>query len=186
MVSEDGEYGRTDKALGQEGARMLREPLQPGALSDLDRVVFERLVVADHYLRLARTALDFERFREVLSRHYAPDHGAPAIDPVRMIKIEFLQYHDNLSDRQVMDRARCDVAYRFFLDLSLNDPLPDPSTLSYFRGRLGIEGHRAIFTEVVAQARKQGLVKDRLRLKDATHVIADVALPTTLVLVAQV
>ena len=48
-----------------------------------------------------------------------------------------------------------------------------------------MNGHRNIFHGVVAQAREHGLVKDRLRLKDATHVIADVAIPTTLALVAQ-
>jgi hypothetical protein len=58
--------------------------------------------------------------------------------------------------------------------------------LTIFRGRLGVEGHRAVFNELVAQAREHGLVKDRLRLKDATHVIADVAVPTTLALLAQI
>jgi hypothetical protein len=56
--------------------------------------------------------------------------------------------------------------------------------LTYFRGRLGVEVHRKIFDDVVAQAREEGLVKDRLRLKDATHVIADVAVPATIGLVA--
>lgn len=38
----------------------------------------------------------------------------------------------------------------------------------------------------MAKARQHGLVKDRLRLKDATHVIANIAIPSTLQLVAQV
>jgi hypothetical protein len=58
--------------------------------------------------------------------------------------------------------------------------------LCIFRGRLGVEGHRAVFHAIVGQAREEGLVKDRLRLKDATHVIGDVAIPTTLALVAQI
>jgi len=85
-----------------------------------------------------------------------------------------------------MLRAKTDVAHRYFLGLSPADELPDPSSLCVFRGRLGVEGYRGIFKEVVAQARELGLVKDRLRLKDATHVIADVAIPTALALVAQV
>ncbi|MDY0170553.1 MAG: hypothetical protein RBS80_28695, partial [Thermoguttaceae bacterium] len=63
--------------------------------------------------------------------------------------------------------------------------MPDPSSLCRFRGRLGEKGFREIFDRVVGIARQNGLVKDRLRIKDATHVIADIHIPTTLALVAQ-
>ena len=43
-----------------------------------------------------------------------------------------------------------------------------------------------LFDALVGQARQLGLVKDRLRLKDATHIIAGVAVPSTIRLVAQV
>jgi transposase len=163
---------------------MLPEPSAP-AWSDTDLLVFESLVPPNHFARRAQESIDFEGFRPILGPYYSPDRGRPAEDPVRMLKFEFLQYHDILSDRQVIERARTDVAYRWFLGLALPDKLPDPSSLSIFRGRLGVEGHRGVFQEVIAQAREHGLVKDRLRLKDATHVIADVAIPTTLALVAQ-
>jgi transposase len=164
---------------------MLREPSAP-SWSEIDMEVFGHLVSSGHYLRRAAESIDFERFRAVVTPFYSPDQGRPAEDPVRMVKLGFLQYHDNLSDQQVVRRAETDVAYRYFLGLSLADEVPDSSSLCIFRGRLGVEGYRGIFQEVVAQARECGLVKDRLRLKDATHVIANVAIPTTLALLAQV
>jgi len=164
---------------------MLPEPSVP-AWSEMDVEVFDCLVKPDHYVRRALELMDFERFRPILARYYSPDQGRPAEDPVRMLKLEFLQYHDTLSDRQVVDRAQTDVAYRGFLGLGLDDELPHPTSLCVFRGRIGVEGHRAIFNELVAQAREHGLVRDRLRLKDATHLIADVAIPSTLALIAQV
>ena len=96
-----------------------------------------------------------------------------------------MRYHDNLSDRQVIARAETDVAYRYFLQIGEKEPLPDPSMLCYFRGRLGREGFRRVFRKLVSMARECGLVKDRLRVKDASHVIANIAVPTTLALVAQ-
>jgi hypothetical protein len=78
------------------------------------------------------------------------------------------------------------VAFRYFLDLSLDSPLPVPSLLSQFRTRLGAERHQALLQAVVGQAREYGLVQDRLRLKDATHVIANIAVPSAIQLVAQV
>jgi hypothetical protein len=77
------------------------------------------------------------------------------------------------------------VAFRYFLDLSLESPLPVSSFLSQFRTRLGDQRFQQVFHESVRQAREKGLVKDRLRLKDATHVIADIAIPSTLRLLAQ-
>jgi transposase len=130
--------------------------------------------------------IDWDRLGGLLAGYYSPDRGRPSEVPVRMLKLEFLRYHDNLSDRQVIARAETDIAYRFFLRLSMREPLPAPSSLCYFRGRLGLEGFRRVFRDLISQAREHGLVKDRLRIKDATHVIADVALPTTLALVAQV
>src|SRR5262249_55061118 len=76
-------------------------------------------------------------------------------------------------------------AFRFFLDLSLESPLPVPSLLSQFRTRLGVDRFTGVFNEILRQGRAQGLVKDRLRLKDATHLIANIAIPSTLRLVAQ-
>lgn len=179
------EVPKPHNALGQEGAGMLLPP-KPRALTELDLQIFDHLVPLDHYLRRACTALDFEGFRPIMSGVYSPDQGAPALDPVLLFKISFIQYHDNLSDRQVIERAMSDVAYRFFLGFGLMDLLPDSSTLSVFRGRLGAETFHKIFHEVLAQARSHGLVKDRLRLKDATHVIADVALPSSLILIAKI
>jgi transposase len=170
--------------VAKEGALMLLEPTPPD-WSEADLQVFDCLVLPEHYLRRALKAIDFENLRSKVAANYCIDLGRPAEDPLVMLKLEFLQYHDNLSDRQVITRAQTDVAYRYFLGVPMKKELPAPSSLCVFRGRLGVEGHREVFHAIVAQAREHGLVKDRLRLKDATHVIADVAIPTTLALLAQ-
>ena len=162
---------------------MLR-PSKPKVVSETDLTVFDALVLRDHYLRRADERIDFPALRETVVPFYSPDRGRPAEEPVLLIKLEFLQYHDQLSDRQVITRARTDVAYRWFLGLGLEDDLPDPSELTKFRGRIGAAGHKQLFQRIVGQAREHGLVRDRLRLKDATHIIADIDVPSTLALVA--
>jgi transposase len=163
---------------------MLKPPVyQP--LGELDRRIVGLTVPPEHYLRRVQQAIDFERCRPFLATAYDPDRGRPAREPVLLLKLEFLQYHDNLSDRQVIDQAHYNMAFRLFLGLSLDSELPDPSLLSYFRRRLGAARHPQIFDGIVGQAREQGLVKDRLRLKDATHVLANIAIPSTIALVSQ-
>jgi transposase len=154
--------------------------------SELDERVFAAVVPANHYLRQVAGLVDFERFRLRLTDAYSPNLGRPAIDPVRMLKILFLRFHYRLSDRQVMERARTDMAFRWFLDLGLDDAVPNHTSDTYFRQRIGPERFAQVFQELVSQARESGLVKDRLRLKDATHMLADVAELRPLALTAQV
>ena len=130
--------------------------------------------------------IDFEPFREKVKDSYSANMGRTAEDPVRMIKIEFLEFLYNLSDREVLKQLQVNVAFRYFLDLSLDSELPTSGLISQFRTRLGEKRHEALFHEVVSQARQKGLVKDRLRLKDATHILANVAIPSAIGLVAQI
>jgi transposase len=163
---------------------MLRASYTP-TLSDQDRVIFETLVPPDHYLRQVNAVVDFERYRATMAACYHATAGRPADDPVVLLKVGFLQTHYNLSDREVLAQAQVNVALRYFLNLALTDSLPHPSLLTVFRARLGASLYQQIFDGVVAQAREAGLVKDRVRLKDATHVIANIAIPSTILLVAQ-
>ena len=155
-------------------------------LSEFDLRVYREVVPPDHYLRKVLRVVPWQKFYERLAPYYSPDQGRPAESPVLMLKLEYLRYHHNLSDREVLARAKTDLGFRYFLQVPLRWKLPDPSSLCIFRGRLGVEGFRQVFHEVVRTAREHGVVKDRLRIKDATHVIADIAVPSTLALVAQI
>src|SRR5260370_26393891 len=154
-------------------------------LGDSERTLYEKIIPEDHSLRRLLQAVDFESFRPLLASAYCPDQGRPPLDPVLLLKLEALARHYRLSDREVMAAARFNVAHRLFLGLSLESPLPHPTSMTYFRRRLGPERLQQVFDGLVGQARRLGLVKDRLRLKDATHIIANIAVPSTLRLVAE-
>lgn len=153
--------------------------------SEIDQIVFDKLVPTDHHLRRVKELIDFESFRDLIQDCYSSSMGRTAEDPVRLIKLEYLEFQYGLSDREVLKQTQVNVAFRYFLDLSLDSPLPTSGLLSQFRARLGEERHRKLLEALVSQARAKGLVKDRLRLKDATHVIANIAIPSAIQLVAQ-
>lgn len=154
-------------------------------LTEFDLQAFEAFVPADHYLRKALDVIPWNSFEDQLLDYYSPDRGRPPELPVLMLKLEYLRYHHQLSDRQVIERAKTDLAFRYFLQVDMHHLLPDPSSLCRFRGRLGEQGFLKVFNQVVGFARQHNIVKDRLRIKDATHVLADIHVPTTLALVAQ-
>jgi transposase len=154
-------------------------------LSDVERQLFTRLVPPEHFLRQLAGLVDFERFRPTLAEHYAPRAGRPALDPVLMLKLDLLSIHYRWSDRELMRQVQVNMAQRLFLNLGSDSVLPHHTSMTYFRERVGAEALQEIFHGVLGQAREMGLVKDRLRLKDATHLIANIAIPSTICLVAQ-
>jgi len=78
------------------------------------------------------------------------------------------------------------MAFRWFLGMGLHAEIPNHTNGTHFRQRLGTESFQQVFQDLITQAREHGLVSDRLRLKDATHIFADVAKVGPLPLVAQV
>src|SRR5438105_652729 len=136
-------------------------------LTEIDHQVFRIIVPQDHYLRKVLAFIDFELFRPSLSERYSAIMGRPPIDPVLMLKITYLRFHYKLSDRQVMVRSVTDMAFRWFLGLSMKEQLPNHTNGTHFRQRIGPERFEQVFQELVTLAREHGLVNDRLRLKDA-------------------
>jgi IS5 family transposase len=154
-------------------------------LTDAERELYLEVVPEDHLLRRVLQCIDFEAFRPLLEAAYQ-GFGRPPLDSVFMLKLELLARQYRLSDREVIAAARFNVAHRLFLGISLKSPLPHPTLLTYFRQRLGPERLQPVFDALVGQARRLGLVRDRLRLKDATHILANIAVPSTIRLVAEV
>jgi transposase len=154
------------------------------SLTDVERRLFDELVPQDHFLRRLIEVVDFERFRPLLAAAYSPRLGRPPVDPVLMLKLEVIARHYGLSDRELMRDVQVNVAYRLFLRLGVGQPLPHHTSMTYFRERIGPDRMQEIFHEALGRARELGLVRDRLRLKDATHVLANIAIPSTIQLVA--
>ena len=83
-----------------------------------------------------------------------------------MLKLEYLRYHVRLSNRQVVARAQTDLLVRWFLQVPIQFMMPDASSLTKFCGRLGADGFKAVFDQLIASARQAGLVQDRSHLNE--------------------
>lgn len=130
--------------------------------------------------------IDWEQFDTKLKGYYSNSgEGQPPYPPGILLKLEFLGHLYGMGRRAVIERATSDLHWKYFLGLPIDAALPDHSTLSYFRSRLGADGFQEILNALILQAREHGLVSDHLRLKDATHIYADIAVPTALGLFAQ-
>ena len=104
--------------------------------------LYDRIVPVDHLLRKINQVVDFSFTGQMLKDRYNPDIGRPAEDPEFMLRLCLLQYIYNDSDRQVVENARLNLAYKCFLGLAVDAEVPDYTTISYFRTqRLGEESN---------------------------------------------
>jgi transposase len=138
--------------------------------------LYDRIVPVDHLLRKINQVVDFSFARQILQDRYNPDTGRPAEDPEFMLRLCLLQYIFGDSDRQVVENARLNLAYKYFLGLAVDAEVPDYTTISYFRAqRLGEKKFRSVLEQIVQQCIDKGLVKGKRQIIDSTPVIANIS-----------
>ena len=139
--------------------------------------LYDRIVPVDHLLRKINQVVDFSFAGQILKDRYNPGIGRPAEDPEFMLRLCLLQYIYSDSDRQVVENARINLAYKYFLGLAVDAKVPDYTTISYFRvQRLGEEKFRAVLDQIVRQCIDKGLVKGNRQIIDSTPIRANVSL----------
>jgi transposase len=138
----------------------------------------ESFVVEDHFLRRINRVLDLSFIRELTTARYSDGQGRPSIDPEVYFRMQLVAYFYGIAkDRRLCEEVRYNLAYRWFCRLSLDDDVPDHSSLTRIRDRLGEEVFKAVFRRIVAQCQQKGLVKDPSRvMTDATLIAADASL----------
>jgi transposase len=138
--------------------------------------LYDKIVPVDHLLRKINQVVYFSFVNELVKDRYTPDFGRPAEDPEFMLRLCLLQYLYGDSDREVIENARMNLGYKYFLGLAIDQEPPDDTTISYFRAqRLGEEKFRKIFQNIVQQCIDKGLVTGRKQIIDSTHIIANMA-----------
>jgi len=140
-------------------------------------VDLESFVKQDHLLRKIDRVLDTAFVRELTAACYADGLGRPSIDPEVYFRMELVAYLYGISsERQLCEDIYYNFAYRWFCRLSLDDEVPDHSSLTKIRDRLGEEIFESVFCQIVALCRKKDLVHEECAvMTDATLIAADAA-----------
>src|SRR5438046_8200274 len=152
------------------GPPKLRAPDQPVLVS------LERLVPANHFYRHLDAALDLSFVREWVADRYS-ERGRPSIDPVVFFKLQLILFFEGLrSERRLIETANLHLAHRWYLGYDLDEPLPDHSSLTRIRQRLGLAVLERFFEHVVELCQQAGLIWGRELFFDATKIRANAAL----------
>jgi transposase len=134
---------------------------QPGSM--FSYVSLEERVPADHPLRAIRRITD--QALEALSPRFGAMYiqfGRPSIPPERLLRALLLQaLYTIRSERQLMEQLDYNLLFRWFVGLSIDDPVWSHTTFSKNRDRLLAGDVAAAFFEaVVFQAKTARLLSD--------------------------
>lgn len=133
--------------------------------------LYDKIIPQNHFLRKLKENIDFSFVNTLVEKEYSQTFGRPAKEPELMYKLLFLQTKDLLSDREVIERAKTDMSYKYFLDLNPEDEVPSYSLLSIFRNTKIKDENilEEMLRETVRQAIEKGIIKSNAIIVDATH-----------------
>lgn len=131
----------------------------------------EELVPSDHKVRELEEAIDWT-FIYPLVRGLYSSVGRPSIDPVVLFKMLFINFIFGIhSMRRTCDEIKVNLAYRWFLGLSIDDEVPNYSTWSqnYIRRYGDSNVFNEIFNRIIKEALEYGFVDLDTVFGDGTH-----------------
>lgn len=165
----------------QPVAPILSQYLQP-LLLWLSQLVYQQLLArqGQHPLVYLAGLLDFGPLELACAAYQAAlgRRGHPVVHQVRrLLRAMLVKYWYDLSLRQLEERLRCDMLFRWFVGYGLYEETPDHTTLHRFEAYLYREHPRLFFDTVLSQidaSVEDG--HDRVQLGDTFALRANAAL----------
>lgn len=142
--------------------------------------LYDQVLDKNHFMVRAKDIIDWKRFTKKCLRWYKgkAENGRPPYEPQVLLKMLFVSYLYNFSERQTEIMVNDSLSMKYFIGLGADEKAPDHSTLTYFKDRLLLGGGKSAFDEllreILAQAKQRGIEFGSIQIVDATHVKADV------------
>jgi transposase len=131
-------------------------PPKPRRLDQPIAVSLEAVVPADNFYRHLDAKVELGFVRAWVKECYA-DRGRPSIDPAIFFKLQLIMFFEGIrSERQLIEIASLNLAHRWYLGYALDEDLPDHSSLTRTRQRLGIDIFQRFFEQVVDLCQEAG------------------------------
>ena len=147
---------------------------QPKLFYNLD---IEKLIPQNHILRKIDKVFDLSFVRQLTQSFYCHSNGRPSVDPELFFRMILVGYIFGIEhDRRLCEEITCNLAYRWYCKLNLEDSIPDHSSLSKIRDRYGEKIFEVFFDKVVEVCKEKGLVNGERIITDGTLIEANASL----------
>lgn len=136
--------------------------------------LYDLIVPSDNLLRKINDLIDFSFIYDELVNKYCHNNGRTAESPVRMFKYLLLKTIYTISDVDVVERSRYDMSFKYFLDMSPEEDVINPSSLTKFRKfRLkDTDLLNLLISQTVSIAIEKGIIRSKSIIVDATHTLS--------------
>ena len=131
----------------------------------------DSLLSKDHLVRKLEAAFDWQQIYPLVADLYSP-FGRPSIDPVVLFKMIFINKIFGINSmRRTCEEIKVNIAYRWFLGLSMYDSVPNYSTWSqnYIRRYHDAPIFNDIFKLILKEADDNGFLDLSTVYGDGTH-----------------
>jgi transposase len=136
--------------------------------------LYDLIVPQDNLLRKINELIDFSFIYDELLNKYCTNNGRTAESPVRMFKYLLLKTIYDVSDVDVVERSRFDMSFKYFLEMTPEESVINPSSLTKFR-KLRLKDTdllSLLIGKTVTIAVEKGIIKSRSIIVDATHTLS--------------
>lgn len=136
--------------------------------------LYDLIVPKANLLRKINDLIDFSFVYDELVNKYCHNNGRTAESPIRMFKYLLLKTIYNVSDVDVVERSRFDMSFKYFLDMSPEDDVINPSSLTKFR-KLRLKDTdllNLLISKTVSIAIEKGVIRSKSIIVDATHTLS--------------
>ena len=133
----------------------------------------QKLLRPDHLLRKINQLISFRNIA-ISYKDLAKTVGRQGYGLETGIKCIYLQFHYDLSDRQLEERISDDLAFRWFCGFSLTDQTPDHTYFCRIRALLGTRRLATMFRKIVRQCREKKIVRSVFTFVDSSTIVTKV------------
>lgn len=136
--------------------------------------LYDIIVGENNPLRKMKELIDFSFIYDELQSKYCHTNGRGAINPIEMFKYLLLKSFYCLSDVDLVERSRVDMAIKFFLDKNPEDDVIHPSSLTKFRRQRLKDDNLMdlLMKKTVEIAISKNLIKGNALIIDSTHTVS--------------
>jgi len=144
-----------------------QQKIELSSYSDL----YDLVIPKDNLLRKINELIDFTFIYDELVNKYCSNNGRNAESPIRMFKYLLLKTIYSISDVDVVERSRFDMSFKYFLEMTPEQGVINPSSLTKFR-KLRLKDTdllNLLIGKTVSIAIEKGIVRSKSIIVDATH-----------------